>query len=116
DFSSAEWAHPQVEFVIADGPDPSSCTGLSRMAEAFRNRLSAWTDFRVEADEYRALSDGEILVLLHVVGGRGKTSGHDLEKLAEPGVNLFRIRDDKVTRLVVYFDRDRALADLGLEG
>jgi hypothetical protein len=22
DYSSTEWAHPQIEFVLADGPDP----------------------------------------------------------------------------------------------
>jgi hypothetical protein len=29
---------------------------------------------------------------------------------------LLQIRDSRVTRLVVYDDRDRALADLGLQG
>ena len=24
DFSSSEWAHPEIEFVIADGPSPGS--------------------------------------------------------------------------------------------
>jgi hypothetical protein len=39
----------------------------------------------------------------------------DLEQLAMRGANLFEIRDHKVIRLINYWDRDRALADLGLE-
>jgi hypothetical protein len=30
------------------------------------------------------------------------------------GANVFHVRGDRVTRLVVYFDRARALSDLGL--
>jgi hypothetical protein len=30
--------------------------------------------------------------------------------------HVFHIRESKVTGLVIYFDRDRAFADLGLEG
>jgi ketosteroid isomerase-like protein len=72
DFSSTEWAHPEIEFVIADGPAPSSRTGV------------------------------------------GKTSGLDLRDVRTKGANLFHVRDGKVTKLVIYFDRERALADLGL--
>jgi ketosteroid isomerase-like protein len=46
--------------------------------------------------------------------GRGKTSGLELGQIASKVASLFHLRDDKVTRLVVYFDRERVLADLGL--
>jgi hypothetical protein len=36
-------------------------------------------------------------------------------RVSASGANLFQIRSGKVTRLVVYFLSDRALADLGLE-
>ena len=47
DFSSAEWAHPEIEFVIrATGRQPGSWTGLAGMAEGWRDFLSAWEEFR----------------------------------------------------------------------
>jgi hypothetical protein len=42
DFSSAEWAHPEIEFVIADGPGRGTWTGLVGLAEGWRGFLSAW--------------------------------------------------------------------------
>jgi ketosteroid isomerase-like protein len=114
DFSSVDWAHPEIEFVIADGPAPGCWTGVAGMAAGFRDSLSAWEDFRAEADEYRELDDGSVLVLLRARSGRGKTSGLDIGQMRTRGANLFHISGSKVTKLVVYLDRDRALADLGL--
>ena len=42
-------------------------------------------------------------------------SGVEVAESGARGANLFHIRDGLVRRLVLYWDRDRALADLGLE-
>jgi ketosteroid isomerase-like protein len=113
DFSSFEWADPEIEFVRADGPAPGTWIGLDGMVEGWRGFLTAWEDFRTEADEYRELDDERVLVLMHW-GGRGKTSGLDLDQMQTRGAGLFHLRGGKVTRLVNYLDREQALTDLGL--
>jgi ketosteroid isomerase-like protein len=113
DFSSVEWADPGIEFVIAEGPSPGSWTGLAGMAEGFRAYVNAWEAYSVAADEYREIDAERVLVSLHY-GGRGRTSGLDLRQMQTKAANLFHVRDGKVTKLVLYFDREHALAHLGL--
>jgi ketosteroid isomerase-like protein len=114
DWSSVEWAHPEIEFVIADGPTPGSWTGVANMANVWRDFLSTWEDPRVEAEKFRELDNERVLVLFHR-RGRGRMSGLELGQFEEQGANLWHVRHAKVTRSVVYFDRDRAFADLGLK-
>src|SRR6476620_3766667 len=113
DFSSTEWADPGVEWAFADGPEPGTRRGLSGMAKAHREWLGAWEDLRIEAEEYCELDDERVLVLVHLAG-RGKTSGLEIGQVQAKGADLFYVRGDKVTRLALYLDRDRALADLGV--
>jgi ketosteroid isomerase-like protein len=114
DFSAAGWADPALQFVALEGPTPGSWTGVAGMAEAWRDWLSAWEDWRVEADEYRELDDERVLVFIHQ-SGRGKVSGLEIEQARARQANLFHIRDGKVTRLVLYANPQRALAELGIE-
>ncbi len=113
DISSAEWAHPDIEFVVADGPVPGSVTGLAGMAQAMRDFLNVWEEWSVEADDYRELDSERVLVLQHY-SARGKASGLEVGQTSANGANLFHVRGGKVTRLVCFFDRQRALAELGL--
>jgi ketosteroid isomerase-like protein len=114
DFSSAAWAHPEIEYVQVGGLAPGSWTGLAGMAEAMRGVLNAWEDFRVAAVECRELDDERFLVFTRA-SGRGKASGLELGQIrARDRADVLRIRDGKVTKLVTYADRDHALADLGL--
>jgi ketosteroid isomerase-like protein len=113
DFSSAYWAHPDIEFASPMGVETGSWTGRAEMADAWRSTLGAYDELRVRADELRELDD-ERLLAFHSLSGRGKTSRIQLEQAQRQGAILFHIRDARVTRLVTYPDRERALADLGL--
>ena len=114
DFSSVEWADPAIEYVVADGPDPGVYSGVPAMAASWRTVLSAWEEVRTEVEEYRELEDGRVLALMNW-SGRGRRSGFDLADVPWKGANLFHFRNGRVTRLVLYWDRERALADLGLQ-
>jgi ketosteroid isomerase-like protein len=114
DFSRADWADPDIEYVIVGGPAPGEWTGLKSMASAWRDVLSATERYRTRVDGCREIDDQRVLVLTSR-SGRGKTSGVDLGQMMDRSAGLFHIRNGKVTRLLVYMNRDRALADLGLE-
>src|ERR1700730_2491814 len=90
DFSSVEWAHPEIEFVHADGPDAGSWKGLTAMAKSWRDTLSAWEGYRVAVDEYREI-DGERVLVFVRVRARGKASGLELSQtqIQTGAANLF---------------------------
>jgi ketosteroid isomerase-like protein len=113
DYSSAEWADPNIVYMVADGPEPGTWKGLTEMARGMGQILGAWEEVRTKVDEYRELDDERVLVLLHH-GGRGKSSGLELDALSTRGADIVYVRAGKVTKVVKYYDRDRALAELGL--
>src|SRR3954466_10058428 len=115
DFTSADWADPAIEFEIADGPDPTKAMGVAETGRIWRAVLSVWDDFRVGVEEYREVDGERILVCVHN-SGRAKASGLEVAELmgTSDGANLLVVRDRKVVRFVLYFDRERAFAELDL--
>ena len=113
DFSSADWADPEMEYVIADGPSPGRWIGPDGMAESFRANLRGWKDFRIVVDEYRELDDERVLALTRTVAD-GKSGGLVVGHMRAKGAVLYHVSHGKVTKLVYYWDRNRAFADLGL--
>jgi ketosteroid isomerase-like protein len=109
-YSSVEWADPEIEFVIADGPEPGRFTGRTGLAPKLVDFQNAWEEYHSEAVEFRELDDERVLVLTYA-SGHAKASGL---QIGQARANVFYVRGDKVTRLVAYWDRERALADLGL--
>jgi ketosteroid isomerase-like protein len=110
DFRSVAWADPELELVRPDSVEGDVLKGLASAAKRWREWLSAWDDYHAQADEYRVLDEERVLVLGRM-SGRGRISGAIVDT---DTVNLFHIRDGKVTRLVLYSSRQRAFADLAL--
>jgi ketosteroid isomerase-like protein len=109
-YSSVEWADPEIEFVIADGPEPGRFSGRTGLAPKLLDFQNAWQEYHSEAVEYRELDNERVLVLTYA-SGRAKASGVQIGQMR---ANVFHLRGGKVTKLVAYWDRERALADLGL--
>jgi ketosteroid isomerase-like protein len=115
DFSRAGWSDAEIEHAMVGGAEGDlSWKGRSEMARAWGYWLRAFENVRVEAEDFREL-DGERVLVLLTTFGRGKASGVQLAQTHVKGAVVFHVRNGKVTRLVQYWDRDRALTDLGLE-
>jgi ketosteroid isomerase-like protein len=108
---SYDWADPNIEYMGGDSLESDATTGIAAMDASWRRFREAWGEFRPEAEEFRELDDRRVLVLIRR-SGRGKASGVELQ--AE-SAHLFEIGDRGVVRFVHYWNRNRALADLGLE-
>ena len=97
----------------ADGPDPASWSGVAGLAAAWRDFLSAWGEYRIQVEGYRELDRERVLVLTKRIG-RGRTSGLEIAGEDARGATVWQLRAGKVTKQITYWDRDRALVDLGL--
>ena len=115
DFGSAEWADPEIEFEMVGGLTTGSWKGVAEMAEAWAEMLRAWEDLRAVSEEFRELDDDRVLVFLRN-DGRGRGSGIEIGPISIEAANLFTIRDGRVVRLIIYWNRGDALEDLGLSG
>jgi ketosteroid isomerase-like protein len=111
DFRSVEWAHQQIEFEFADGPEPGRWQGVDEMSAHYADWLRGWRDFRAEPERYFAPDERCVLVFVRNTA-RGRASGLELDMRSV--ANYFEVDDGKVVRLALYWDRDRALADAGI--
>lgn len=113
DYTEVAWADPEIEYVIAGGPDPGVWRGVGGMAKAFREMLKAWTDWRVTAEDFVEV-DSERILVPYRFAARGRASGLEAGRLHTQGATLFQLHASRVTRIVQYFDRERAFVELGL--
>jgi len=110
DFSTADWADPEIDFEMVGGLTPGIWNGVAEMTEVWAGMLRAWEGLRAVPEEL----DGDRVLVYLRNEGRGKGSGIELHGISAKSANVFTVRGGKVTRLILYWDRARAIADLGL--
>ena len=114
EFRSTAWMHPDIEIVWADHLSPAPTRGVGEAWERFRDFLGTLEAASFATEEIREIDHERVLVLGHY-RGRGKASGLDVGKISREAA-LLHMEGGRVAKVELYTDRDRALADLGLEG
>ena len=109
DFSSVDWADPEVEFLIP-GVDQRPQRGIEAMAGAWAQWLRAFSGFRVEAREF--IDAGDKVVVDQLFHGKGQGSGIPLEMV--PGAAVLTLRDGKVIRFHGTLTLEAALEEAGI--
>jgi ketosteroid isomerase-like protein len=111
DWTSVEWADPEIEFVMEGEffPDPGTYRGVEEMRSGWSRWLSAWDGFR--ASEPELIDQGDRVVALHTIHARGRSSGVEVEW---PVANVFTFRAGKVVRLDL-LTRELGLKEAGIE-
>jgi hypothetical protein len=95
------------------GLRPTAGSAWPEWHECGKGFLAAYEDFSAYVEEYREIDARRILVLLQF-SGRGRASGLEIGSMSIRNASVYDIEGGLVRRLALYWDRDRALADLGL--
>jgi len=90
--------------------NPAVYEGYEEIARHRREVADVWAVFEIEVE--RIFEGRHAVVAFTHEHGRGEVSGVEVDRHTAA---LFRLRDGKVSEVRFYLDRDRALADLGLE-
>jgi hypothetical protein len=106
------WADPQIQYVTVGVSDSGARHGAYAV-ESFRGWLSAEIDWKATAHNYLEL-DRERVLVPYRVRARAKAQRPERGSARMEGATLFELREHRVTRIIQYFDHDRAFAELGL--
>jgi ketosteroid isomerase-like protein len=105
-----DYIDPAVEFREApEFPGGGSHRGVDELGAAMANRFDAWDKILFEPEEFVENGD-EVLAVVRVLT-RGKATGIETERVI---FHLVTIRDDRILRWRVFFERDAAFEELGL--
>jgi ketosteroid isomerase-like protein len=109
DFSSVDWAHPEIEFTIP-GPDPHVHRGVESMGRAWADWLGVFDELSISGEAFH--DAGDKVVVEQLFHGKGKGSGIPIDEIS--GAAVVTLRDGKVIRFEGHITVEAALASAGL--
>jgi len=98
--------HPEVRFDQRRIPDGGVYEGREACGRFFERWFGTWDEIQMKPERF--IQDGDHVLALMTIKGRGKGSG---VPVVIRSADLFTIRDGKIASLVGYPDRAEALAD-----
>jgi ketosteroid isomerase-like protein len=109
--AAASVLHPEIEIrpSIVGGPEGVVYRGLNGNARFWADIDAAWTEFRIEPEEFRDLGD-QVLVLGNAFA-RGRESGIALR---QPGAWIATVLGRRIVRFQSFSDQHEALEAAGL--
>jgi ketosteroid isomerase-like protein len=106
-----ELLDPEFELVaIRSLLDGSPYHGHAGFRRFMRDMADEWTEWRIDAEEFRDLGDGRVLVLARLEG-RARASG---VQVSVPAAWLFELRGELVRSVRAFTDRAQSLQYVGL--
>jgi uncharacterized protein len=101
--------HPDARFDQSRIPDGGVYEGRDACGRFFERWFGTWDEIRLTPERF--IEDGDHVLALMTIDGRGKGSG---VPVVIRSADLWTIRDGTIVSLVGYPDRAEALADIGL--
>jgi ketosteroid isomerase-like protein len=103
---------PEIVFesVMPDSNERIVAHGLQGIEAFMREFLTQWRDYRMFGEDFRQVGTETVLVEGHQ-SGIGRRSGVAVES---PTFSVWTLRNGKVIRLIIEFDRRKALEAAGL--
>jgi steroid delta-isomerase-like uncharacterized protein len=103
---------PDVEFVsIFAGMEGRTYRGYDGLREYFADMRDTWSEFHRDIEKMIDAGDERVVVFFGL-RGTARASGAPVE---EEVTTVFRLREGRLHRMVVYRDREEALKDAGLQ-
>jgi ketosteroid isomerase-like protein len=102
---------PEVEFVsIFAGMEGRTYRGYDGLHQYFADMRDAWDEFHRDIEGVTDAGNDQVVVFFHL-HGTARASGIPVD---ERVTTVFRLREGRLHRMVVYRDRDEALEAAGL--